>query len=136
MEDTHEKSVFFSGRTTKGVGRVNPLTTKQKNTFFLKSGCFSPKIGKKKKKLSKSVSGHYKTKKKWHVPLSHWCWKGKTSVVRPLKKNFFFFPKRKVFLLLQFINECRNILIIVLKKIIIFLFLKYYFYKYWKNCQY
>ena len=22
--DTHKKSVFFSGRTTKGVGRVNP----------------------------------------------------------------------------------------------------------------
>ena len=30
-EDT-QKSVFFSGRTTKGVGR--PLTTKQKTTFF------------------------------------------------------------------------------------------------------
>ena len=24
MEDTHKKSIFFSGRTTKGVGRVNP----------------------------------------------------------------------------------------------------------------
>ena len=23
-EDTHKKSVFFSGRTTKGIGRVNP----------------------------------------------------------------------------------------------------------------
>ena len=23
-EDTHKKSVFFSGRTTKGVGRGNP----------------------------------------------------------------------------------------------------------------
>ena len=23
----------------------------------------------------------------WHGPLSHWCRKGKTSVVRPLKKN-------------------------------------------------
>ena len=33
-EDTHKK-VFFSGRTTKrGRGGVNPLTTKQKNTFF------------------------------------------------------------------------------------------------------
>ena len=34
-EDTHKKSIFFSGRTTKGVGRVNPPTSKQKNTFFL-----------------------------------------------------------------------------------------------------
>ena len=23
-EDTHKKSIFFSGRTTKGEGRVNP----------------------------------------------------------------------------------------------------------------
>ena len=23
-EDTHKKSVFFSGRTTKGLGRINP----------------------------------------------------------------------------------------------------------------
>ena len=30
-EDTHKKSVFFSGRTTKGVGGgVTPPTTKQK----------------------------------------------------------------------------------------------------------
>ena len=29
-EDTHKKSVFFSGRTTMGVP-----TTKQKTTFFL-----------------------------------------------------------------------------------------------------
>ena len=46
-EDTHKKMCFFSGRTTKR-----------------KTGCFSPKIVKKKKKLSKYVSGYYKTKKK------------------------------------------------------------------------
>ena len=96
-EDTHKKNVFFSGRTTKGVGRVSPLTTKQKTTFFsLKTGCFSPKIGKKKTKLSKSVSGisgFCKTKKinkKGYGPLSHECREGKTLVVRPLKNNLFF----------------------------------------------
>ena len=55
---------------------------------------FSPKIGEEKNKLSKSVSGYYKTKtkeeKKWHGPLSHWCREGKTIVVRPLKKHFFY----------------------------------------------
>ena len=51
---------------------------------------FSPKIGEKKK-LSKSVSGYYKTKKKEEKngPLSHWCREGKTLVVRPLKKPLF-----------------------------------------------
>ena len=70
-EDTHKKKFFFSGRTSKGVGRVKPLTTKQKNIFFLffKSSCFSPKIGKR------------------DGPPSHWCREGKTLVVRPLKKN-------------------------------------------------
>ena len=66
---------------------------------FLKSGCFSPKIENKKKKLSKFVSGNYKTLKKWHGPLSHWCGEGKTVVARPLKKNTFFmcvFPYRDV----------------------------------------
>ena len=47
----------------------------KRQLFSLKSGCFSPQIGKKKKKLSKPVSGYYKTKKKkkkkWHGPLSH-----------------------------------------------------------------
>ena len=53
---------------------------------------FSPNFQKKilvqkleTKKMSKSVSGYYKTKKKiikkWHV---HWCREGKTLVVRPL----------------------------------------------------
>ena len=54
---THIKLCFFSGRTTKGVGRVNlpPPATKKKNYFFsLNSGCFSPKIVKKKN-LSTSV---------------------------------------------------------------------------------
>ena len=60
-EDTNKKIKKFRGRTTKGVGRVKPPTTKQKKHFFLKFGCFSPKTGKKKKK---SVSGYYKNKKK------------------------------------------------------------------------
>ena len=36
-EYTHKKRVFFSGRTTKGVGRLTPPPpiTKQKKTFFL-----------------------------------------------------------------------------------------------------
>ena len=56
---------FFESRTTKGVGRVNPSDHKAKKPFFsLKSGCYSPKIGRKKKKLSKSVSGYYKKEKK------------------------------------------------------------------------
>ena len=51
--------------TTKSVGRVNPTDHLAKNHFFsIKSGCFSPKIGKKKTKLSKSVSGYYKIKRK------------------------------------------------------------------------
>ena len=41
-EDTHKKSVFFSGRTTKGVGRVSPLTTKHKKTFFSNLLLFEP----------------------------------------------------------------------------------------------
>ena len=32
-EDTHKKKGIFSGRTTKGVGRINPPD--QKNTFYL-----------------------------------------------------------------------------------------------------
>ena len=37
---THIKKFFFSGRTAKGVGRVNPLTTKQKKLFFSKIRLF------------------------------------------------------------------------------------------------
>ena len=49
-EDAHKKSVFFSGTTTKGVGRVNPTDHYAKTHFFsLKSGCFSQKIGTKRK---------------------------------------------------------------------------------------
>ena len=64
-EDTH---IFFSGRTTKRGGGVNHLTTKHKKLFF-------PYKWRKLegKKLSKSVSGYSKTKKKrkkWHGPLS------------------------------------------------------------------
>ena len=63
-EDTHKKSDFFSGRTTKGVGRVTSRKPLSKNPlFFYKSGFFSTKIGAKKK-LSKSVSGYYKILKK------------------------------------------------------------------------
>ena len=49
-EETHKKS-FFSGRTTKGVGRLtpNPPPATTQNHFFLyKSVFFSPKIGEKK----------------------------------------------------------------------------------------
>ena len=42
-----------------------------------KSSCFTPKIGKKKKKLSKSVSGDYKTKKKERKKVA---WTNKTLV--------------------------------------------------------
>ena len=41
-EDTQKRD-FFSGRTTKGVGRVNPPpTTKQKHIFFSINGKNSP----------------------------------------------------------------------------------------------
>ena len=43
-EDTHKKNCFFSGRTTKCVG-LTTLTTKQKNTFFPKSGMGHHAIG-------------------------------------------------------------------------------------------
>ena len=90
-EDTHKKS--FSGRTTKGVGRVNPPDHLAKNQFFsLKSDCFSQKIGKKRKSCQnpfQAIIRLKKKKKRWHGPLSHWCREGKTLVVRPLKKHFF-----------------------------------------------
>ena len=55
------KSVFFSGRTTRrGGDGVNPLTTKQKKPFFSKNGENSAEKLGKRKKLSKSVSDHYK----------------------------------------------------------------------------
>ena len=54
-QDTHKKkclSVFFSVRTTKEGCREDksPWTLSKKHFFSLKSDCFSPKIGKKKKK--------------------------------------------------------------------------------------
>ena len=71
---------FFSGRTTKGVERVNPPDHYAKNHFFsLKSGCFSPKIGKKTKKFQnpfQAIITLKKREKKWHGPLSHWCREG------------------------------------------------------------
>ena len=73
---------FFSGWTTKGVGRVNPP-----HHFFLQSGCYSPKIGKKKKKMPKSVIGYYTTKKKEEKKVA---WTTKPLVVRPLKKPLFY----------------------------------------------
>ena len=56
-------------------------------TIFAKKKILAQKL--EKKKLSKSVSGYYKKKKKWHGPLSHWCREGKTLVSRPLKKKLF-----------------------------------------------
>ena len=50
-EDTHKKSVFFSGRTSKRVGGG-----KQKTTFFYKWRKFTGKLHNEK----------------WHGPLSHW----------------------------------------------------------------
>ena len=59
--------------------------------FFYKSGFLAQKL---EKKMSKSVSGYYKTKKKknkkWHGTLSHQCRDGKTLVVRPLIKTLFY----------------------------------------------
>ena len=108
-EDTHKKSFFFSGRTTKIVGRGNPPTTKQKHLFsingenspgscimkilFYEVRNFSPNfeftssLVRRKKEFVK-IRFRYKTKKKkkkWHGPLSHWCREGKPLVVRPLK---------------------------------------------------
>ena len=58
-EDTHTKSVFFSGRTTKGVEKLTPTRPLNKEPlFFLKSGFLAHKLERKK-----SVSGYYKTKK-------------------------------------------------------------------------
>ena len=48
-EDTHKKLFFFSGRTTKGVGRLNPTTTKQKKTFFSINPAFLAQKFEKKK---------------------------------------------------------------------------------------
>ena len=69
---THiKRNVFFSGQTTKGVGRVNPRPLSKKTLFFYKFGFFSPKIGEKKncqnpfqaiirlKKRKKSGMDHY-----------------------------------------------------------------------------
>ena len=43
-----------------------------------------------------SQNRHYRLKKKWHGPLSHWCRKGKTALSGPTSKKTFFvcvFPK-------------------------------------------
>jgi hypothetical protein len=40
------------------------MTTKQTTTFFKNPTVLAQKLGRKRKKLSKSVSGYYKTKKK------------------------------------------------------------------------
>ena len=71
----------------------------------MKSGCISPKIGKKKKNCQNPFQAiTYKTKKKkkkkWHGPLSHKCREGKTSVVRPLKKT--------LYLCASSLNECTH----------------------------
>ena len=56
----------------------------RKNFFSMK-----PTQKLERKKLSKSVSGYYKTKKKkLHGPLRHWCRKGETLVIRQLKTTF------------------------------------------------
>ena len=48
-EDTHTKSVFLSGRTTKGVEKLTPTRPlNKKQLFFYKSGFFSPQIGEEK----------------------------------------------------------------------------------------
>ena len=68
-----------------------PWPLSKKPLFFLKSGCFSPKIDKKKKKCQnpfQAIIRQKRKKKKWHGPISHWCREGKTLVVRPLKKTF------------------------------------------------
>ena len=89
-EDTHKNSVFLVvGQLRVQEGHKAKNRKAKKNFFSPKSGCFSTKIGKKKKKLSKSVSGYYKNKKKWHGPLSHQCRGGKTLVVRSLNKILF-----------------------------------------------
>ena len=49
-EDTNKKVFFFSGQTTKGVGRLNPPTSKQKKKKNYKSSFFNPKILEKKKR--------------------------------------------------------------------------------------
>ena len=63
---------------------VQTFTSSLVRKQYLPKKKFSPKIGEKK--ISKSVSGYYKTKKqnkqkKWHGPLSHWCREVKTLVV-------------------------------------------------------
>ena len=52
--DTHrKKSVFFSGRTTKSLGRVNPPDHQAKTTFFSKIRLFKPQNGEEKEKIVK-----------------------------------------------------------------------------------
>ena len=83
-----KKSGFSSGRTTKGVRRVNSPDLLAKKHFFSKIRLFQPKNWKEKEKIVD------------HGPLSHWCREGKTLVIRPLKKTHFFmcvFPKDNLF---------------------------------------
>ena len=40
--------------------------------------------------VSHNKLAHLHGKGEWHGPLSHWCREGKTLVIRPLKKNFFY----------------------------------------------
>ena len=48
-EDTHKKMCFFSGRTTKGVWRVNPPDPLAKKQFFSINGENSAQKWEKKK---------------------------------------------------------------------------------------
>ena len=73
QEDTHKKVFFFNGRTTKRVGRVNPLSNMEKIFFPPKIRLFKPK-NCEEFFLSESVSAIIRLKKilkKGHGPLSH-----------------------------------------------------------------
>ena len=60
-EDTQKK---ISGRTTKGVGRVNPLDHYAKNHFL------AQKLGRKRKNSQNPFQAIIRLKNKWHGPHS------------------------------------------------------------------
>ena len=68
-EDTHKRSVFFSGRTTKGVQRLtpSPRQLRKKPFFSINQAFLAQKLEKKWQNPFQAIM-RLKRKRKWHGP--------------------------------------------------------------------
>ena len=72
-----------------GIQSYNQDYNNSSQTQFLYNpAVLARKLGRKEK-IVKMRFRLYKTKKKLHGPLRHWCREGETLVIRPLKKTIF-----------------------------------------------